>query len=59
MMAERSRFYGSSSFLANAIDMVDTPPENMIYRFAFGLPYSPGLFVYSVESIVNVPPLWT
>ena len=47
------------SFSVKLIEVFAAPPENMMRRFAFALPYSPGLLVSSLPAMVSVPPFWT
>ena len=47
------------SFSVKLIEVFAAPPEKMIRRFAFALPYSPGLLVSSLPAMVSAPPFWT
>ena len=47
------------SFFVKLIEVFAAPPEKMMRRFAFALPYSPGLLVSSLPAMVSVPPFWT
>ena len=47
------------SFSVKLIEVFAAPPEKMMRRFAFALPYSPGLLVSSLPAMVSVPLFWT